>query len=399
MLILGEGYDTRCFSGWLHDDGGATIIAPIEKRRVRVISSKPDAVDTLPIDLNITNTRRSDSFTISVRQATTYVKGRVLLAGDAAHCHSPVGGKGMNLGIADAVAAATAIADNTPDAYDAARSAAGKRVIRVTERARKLIMSQNKMARVILRFVFFTAQKIPRVSAHAHSPNRQGIVCAATRAETNVTYEYVTVPADDVVLVLTHLQNEFWHPDGRGYTFTRDKLPHADTKQRILDVVAACRSHHVPIICHNETFREGHPELAVRRGGYVRGSGRVLRLPEENMAVRGQWGSQTLDELKPRAGFPEYEIDNARVDPFTCSEFEPLLRNLQRHIVVLVGLATNFGIEMTARSANERDYGVIVLSDCVDRMLGEYSELTLTELLPFYGRVMLSKEFIAELTT
>lgn len=209
--------------------------------------------------------------------------------------------------------------------------------------------------------------------------------------------DFVNVPGDDIVLVLTHLQNEFWHPDGRGYAFTRDNLPHPDTKERILRVVAACRERGVPIICHNETFREGHPELKIRRGGYVRGSGRVLRLPEENMAVRGQWGSETLADLKPRKGFPEFEIDNARVDPFTCSEFEALLKNFERHIVVLMGLATNFGIEMTARSANERDYGVIVLSDCVDRMLGEYSELTITELLPYYGRVMTSNEFIDEL--
>lgn len=209
--------------------------------------------------------------------------------------------------------------------------------------------------------------------------------------------EFERVPRNDVILILTHLQNEFWHPDGRGYTFTQDNLPYSDSKERILKVVDVCRSENIPIIYHNETFRPGHPELRIRRGGYVRGSGRVLQLPEQNMAVRETWGAETIDDLKPRPGFPEYVIDNARVDPFTCSEFEPLLRNLQRHIVVLVGLATNFGIEMTARSANERDYGVVVLSDCVDRMLGEYSEKTLTELLPYYGRVMTSNEFIKEL--
>lgn len=205
------------------------------------------------------------------------------------------------------------------------------------------------------------------------------------------------VPRDQIVLVLTHLQNEFWHPDGRGYAFTRDTLPHPDTLQRILAVVAACRAAEVPIIVHNETFRPGHPELAIRRGGYVRGSGRVLQLPELDMAVRGSWGAATLTELAPRPGAREYEIDNAKVDPFTCSEFEPLLRNLDRHVLVLAGLATNFGIEMTARSANERDYGVIVLSDCVDRMLGDYSEATLHTLLPYFGRVMESARFIAEL--
>src|SRR5262245_20404622 len=42
-------------------------------------------------------------FTDMTRQATTYRKGRVLLAGDAAHVHYPAGGQGLNIGVQDAV--------------------------------------------------------------------------------------------------------------------------------------------------------------------------------------------------------------------------------------------------------------------------------------------------------
>ena len=42
-------------------------------------------------------------FTDLARQAATYRKGRVLLAGDAAHVHYPVGGQGLNIGVQDAV--------------------------------------------------------------------------------------------------------------------------------------------------------------------------------------------------------------------------------------------------------------------------------------------------------
>ena len=42
-------------------------------------------------------------FTDAARQAVAYRDRRVLLAGDAAHVHNPVGGQGLNVGVQDAV--------------------------------------------------------------------------------------------------------------------------------------------------------------------------------------------------------------------------------------------------------------------------------------------------------
>lgn len=209
--------------------------------------------------------------------------------------------------------------------------------------------------------------------------------------------KFPPVPKDDAVLILTHLQNEFWHPDGKLYDFTGSRLPHADTYARICALVKTARALGIPIIYHKETFRPGFPELKETRGGYLMGSSRLFDFAGLNMAVRGDWGAETLDDIKPRLGYEEYEIENSRVDPFTASEFDVLLRNLNRKILIVVGLATNLGVEMTARSATERDYGVVVLSDCVDRMFGEYTEMTLRELLPVYSRVTTSDVVIAEL--
>ncbi|WP_174531339.1 FAD-dependent monooxygenase, partial [Micromonospora maritima] len=57
-------------------------------------------------------------FRIHHRIADTYRSGPVLLAGDAAHVHSPAGGQGMNLGLRDAVALGDALAAG-PEALDA----------------------------------------------------------------------------------------------------------------------------------------------------------------------------------------------------------------------------------------------------------------------------------------
>lgn len=53
-------------------------------------------------DITITGLSLATTWTDRAYQATTYRSGRILLAGDAAHIHSPLGGQGLNLGLGDA---------------------------------------------------------------------------------------------------------------------------------------------------------------------------------------------------------------------------------------------------------------------------------------------------------
>jgi 2-polyprenyl-6-methoxyphenol hydroxylase-like FAD-dependent oxidoreductase len=79
-------------------------------------------------------------FTDLARQAAAYRAGRVLLAGDAAHVHSPVGGQGLNIGVQDAVnlgwKLAQVVAGTSPerllDTYHAERHPVAARVLRDT---------------------------------------------------------------------------------------------------------------------------------------------------------------------------------------------------------------------------------------------------------------------------
>jgi hypothetical protein len=134
-------------------DGGTFHNAeqPITLEQVQTVLRRISNTDVTLSGLHIATT-----WTDRARQATAYRKGRVLLAGDAAHIHAPLGGQGLNLGLGDAMNLGWKLADTIHetapegllDSYQTERHPLGAQVLDWS-RAQVLIMRPEPNARAL----------------------------------------------------------------------------------------------------------------------------------------------------------------------------------------------------------------------------------------------------------
>jgi 2-polyprenyl-6-methoxyphenol hydroxylase-like FAD-dependent oxidoreductase len=141
--------------------------------------------------------RWSSVFSISHRIVDAYGKGRVFVAGDAAHIHPPTGAQGMNTGIQDAhnlawklaLALSGCAAPGLLDSYDAERRPVGEEVVgRTVRSAREGIGADSTDVDYVIR------REAQLLISYAGSPIVNA--CAGTRAPdvTGLTRDAVTAP-------------------------------------------------------------------------------------------------------------------------------------------------------------------------------------------------------------
>lgn len=165
---------------------GLVVVAPLPDRRHRIVATVGAAPEHPGLDdiqallsargpqqrpARVSDVVWSSRFRVHHRLADRYRDGRVFLAGDAAHVHSPAGGQGMNTGIQDAVALGDRLAavlrdgaaDSVLDTYEAERRPVAAGVIALTDRMTRMATVKRPRIRRIRNAALRALGRIPAV--------------------------------------------------------------------------------------------------------------------------------------------------------------------------------------------------------------------------------------------
>ncbi|MET9023011.1 FAD-dependent monooxygenase [Actinopolymorpha sp. NPDC004070] len=166
------------------DADGLLVVAPLPGGRHRVVAPLDPAPehptrDDVQAILDARGPQRTPAsvrevvwgsrFRVHHRLADRYHAGRLALAGDAAHVHSPAGGQGMNTGIQDAVALAghlSALVDDDTrqgdlDAYEAERRPVAASVLTMTDRLTRLATTRSRPLQMVRNAGLRVLDRIP----------------------------------------------------------------------------------------------------------------------------------------------------------------------------------------------------------------------------------------------
>ena len=163
---------------------GLVVVAPLPGGRYRIVATLDQAPPTpnaaLVQDLldergpggaRVVDVAWSSRFRVEHRLADAYRSGPLLLAGDAAHVHSPAGGQGMNTGIQDAVDLGHTLidilsgraTDSALDGYAQRRRPVAEQVVKLTDRATRLATLEGRVPRGGRNIAMSVASRIPAV--------------------------------------------------------------------------------------------------------------------------------------------------------------------------------------------------------------------------------------------
>lgn len=178
--------------------------------------------------------------------------------------------------------------------------------------------------------------------------------------EVFTTIEEIVEPKHCALLIID-VQNDFFSEDGLFASHGADISALRATLPKIQEVIEEARGAGVlPIYVQHVSY----PKHATESPVWIRfQTVRYGLPPEEHFQLKGSWGAEFVDEIRPRP--EDIIVTKHRSSAFIGTDLDMILRSNAIKSVVIVGDVTQGCVESTARDAAMFDYYPVVVQDAV----------------------------------
>jgi nicotinamidase-related amidase len=191
-------------------------------------------------------------------------------------------------------------------------------------------------------------------------------------------------------VVLVEFQHDFTSPGGALHEAVKGSMEATGMLANTQVAVAAARESGATIIHAPIQFAAGYQEITSTPYGILKG------VVDSNAFVKGSWGAEFIEDLAPQPG--DIVLEGKRgLDAFASTNLDFILRSKGIQTVVLGGFLTNCCVESTMRSAYEKGFEVITLTDCVGATSAEEHANAITYDYPMFSKPMSAQEFAGTL--
>lgn len=193
-------------------------------------------------------------------------------------------------------------------------------------------------------------------------------------------------------LVLIEYQNDFTTDGGALHDAVKGVMDDSNMLANSKAVVDEARKAGATIIHAPITFAPGYGEL----GNPDKVYGILKGVIDSTAFVKGTWGAEICDEMAPQGD--DIVVEGKRgLDAFATTNLDFVLRSREIDTVILGGFLTNCCVESTMRTAYEKGYDVITLTDCTAATSAEEQKSATGQDYPMFSQPMTSTEAIGAL--
>lgn len=200
----------------------------------------------------------------------------------------------------------------------------------------------------------------------------------------------MTINGATTALVLIEFQHDFTSPGGTLHDAVAGVMESTDIINHAVTAAHATRAADGVVMHSPISFAPGYGELTTTPYGILKG------VVDSTSFVKGTWGVDIVEDLTPAPN--DIVIEGKRgLDAFGSTNLDFILRSKGIKTVVLAGFLTNCCVESTMRSAYERGYDVVTLTDAVAATSAEEHENAIKYDYPMFSTPMTTAAYVEAL--